>query len=74
MAKSRANFRALIDEIIGNFDRLPDSAVIPSAATARLLSVSVKTVRRNFPTVQISPGRTGQRVGEVRAISQKPRG
>lgn len=67
-----AKFRdGLIDEIIRDFDRLPDDAVIPTAATERLLNISKKTVRRHFTMVRISLGRVGQRVGEVRAIARE---
>jgi hypothetical protein len=53
--------------LIENFDKLPDDAVIPTAVTAALLSVNPKTVQSHYESVQISPGRTGQRVGYLRA-------
>ena len=68
MAKSRAKFLELIDEIVGNFSKLPDDAIIPTQAVARLRSISNKTVRRSYPMVRVSPGRVGVRVGVARAI------
>jgi hypothetical protein len=53
--------------LLENFDKLPDDAVIPTAVTAALLSVNPKTIVSHFESVQISPGRTGQRVGYLRA-------
>jgi hypothetical protein len=53
--------------LLENFDRLPDSAVLPTAVTAALLCVNPKTVQSHYETIQISPGRTGQRVGYLRA-------
>ena len=54
--------------IFENFDKLPDDAIIPVAVTAAVLGLCEKTVRNRFPSVRISPGRLGQRVGYVRAI------
>jgi hypothetical protein len=54
--------------LIENFDKLPDSAVLPTAVTAELFSLNPKTVRDRIPTVQLSPKRLGQRVGDLRAI------
>jgi ABC-type proline/glycine betaine transport system ATPase subunit len=59
-----------IAEIVRRFDELPDDAVIPSEATAIIHSVSPRTVRRTYPSVQLSPGRKGQRVGTLRAMSR----
>jgi hypothetical protein len=57
--------------LLENFDKLPDDAVIPTAVTAALLSVNPKTIVSHFESVQISPGRTGQRVGYLRATKRK---
>jgi hypothetical protein len=57
-------------EIIKRFDQLPDDAVVPTAVTAIVHSVSERTVRRVYPSVQLSPGRKGQRVGTIRAMSR----
>jgi len=59
-----------IAEILRRFDQLPDDAVIPTAMTAAIHSVSPRTVRRRYPSVQLSPNRKGQRVGTIRAMSR----
>jgi len=59
-----------IEAIVRNFDQLPDDAVVPSAVTAALHGVSERTVRRTYPSVRLSPGRLGQRVGTIRAMSR----
>jgi hypothetical protein len=57
-------------EIIKRFDQLPDDAVVQTKVTALVLGVSEKTVRYHpqLPRVQVSPGRYGQRVGNIRAL------
>jgi hypothetical protein len=64
-----------IADILRHFDELPDDAVVPTRATAAIHGVSEKTVRRAYPSVQLSPNRKGQRVGTIRAMSrnEKPR-
>jgi hypothetical protein len=52
------------------FDDLPDDAVVPRKITADVLGVSVKTVKRAIPTVQVSARRCGNRVGDIRAIAR----
>jgi hypothetical protein len=59
-----------IAEILRRFDQLPDDAVVPTEVTAILHGVSERTVRRMYPSVQLSPGRKGQRVGTLRAMSR----
>ena len=59
-----------IAEILRRFDQLPDDAVIPTAVTAAIHGVSPRTVRRRYPSVQLSPNRKGQRVGTIRAMSR----
>jgi hypothetical protein len=59
-----------IAEILRRFDELPDDAVVPSRVTAAVHGVSLRTVRRVYPSVQLSPGRKGQRVGTLRAMSR----
>jgi hypothetical protein len=56
--------------LLENFDKLPDSAVVPTPVTAQLFGICEKTVRNRFPSVWISPGRMGQRVGYLRSISR----
>ena len=56
--------------LLEGFDRLPDDAVVPTPVTAALFGLCQKTVRERFPSVRISPGRMGQRVGYLRSISR----
>ena len=59
-----------IAEILRRFDQLPDDAVVPTQVTAAIHGVSPRTVRRVYPSVQLSPNRKGQRVGTIRAMSR----
>jgi hypothetical protein len=59
-----------IAKILKKFDELPDDAVVPSRVTAAVHGVSERTVRRTYPSVQLSPNRKGQRVGTIRAMSR----
>ena len=59
-----------IAEILRRFDQLPDDAVVPSYVTAIVHNVSERTVRRAYPSVQLSQNRKGQRVGTLRAMSR----
>ena len=59
-----------IAEILKQFDELPDCAVVRSAVTAAVLGLSERTVRRCFPSVQLTPNRKGQRVGDIRALAR----
>jgi hypothetical protein len=52
------------------FDDLPDDAVVPRWVTAAVLNVSERTVRRSLPTVNLSPRRRGNRVGDIRTIAR----
>ncbi len=60
-------------EILERFDSLPDAAVLPTTITAILLGVSERTVRYHphLPRVQISRGRYGQRVGDIRRLCRE---
>ena len=57
-------------EIIKRFDQLPDDAVVQTKITALVLGLSEKNVRYHpqLPRVQVSLGRYGQRVGDIRAL------
>ncbi len=57
-------------DILKRFDTLPDDAVVPTKVTAKIHNVSERTVRRTYPSVQLSPGRKGQRVGTLRAMAR----
>ena len=57
-----------LHETLERFKSLPDEAILPSRVTGIILGVSERTVRYhpNLPRVQISRGRYGQRVGDIR--------
>jgi hypothetical protein len=58
------------DAIVAAVDKLPDAAIIPDEAAARLMGISVWTLRRNnpVPAINISPRRRGRRLGAIRAL------
>jgi hypothetical protein len=55
-------------ELIENFDRLPNDAVVPTTVTAALTNMSEWTLRRHLRKVRLSPRRCGFRVGDIRAL------
>jgi hypothetical protein len=57
-------------EILERFAALPDEAVVPSKVTAIILGVSERVVRYHpmLPRAQVSIGRYGQRVGDIRRL------
>jgi hypothetical protein len=57
-------------EILGRFDSLPDTAVVPTEVTAVVLGTCTKTVRNNpqLPKRWVSPGRYGQAAGDIRRL------
>ena len=57
------------NSLVANFDQLPDDAILNDHAAARILGVSVWTLRRAAPVPkrQISERRYGRRVGDIRA-------
>ena len=57
------------NSLVLNFDQLPDDAILNDYAAARILGVSVWTLRRTAPVPkrQISERRYGRRVGDIRA-------
>ena len=59
-----------LHEALARFNVLPDDAVLPSQVTAIILGVSERTIRYhpNLPRVQISRGRYGRRVGDIRKL------
>jgi hypothetical protein len=59
-----------IAEILRRFDSLPDDAIVPTRVAAAIHSISARTVRRTYPSVQLSPNRKGLRVGTLRAMSR----
>jgi hypothetical protein len=62
-----------IHETLARFNVLPDDAVLPSQVTAIILGVSERTIRyhQHLPRVQISRGRYGQRVGDIRKLCRE---
>ena len=57
-------------EILERFAALPDEAVVPTKITAILLGVSERVVRYHpmLLRAQVSVGRYGQRVGDIRKL------
>lgn len=58
----RRDFSALLSRI----DSLPDSAVIPITTVAEHDNVSPRTVRRNYPLVQLTERIKGVSLGYLR--------
>jgi hypothetical protein len=58
-----------LTEALANFDRLPDDAIVPDPVAAKILAISIWTLRRNnpVPARQITERRGGRRVGDLRA-------
>jgi hypothetical protein len=54
-------------DILRRFSELPDSAYVPVPVAAAHDRVSEKTVRRNYQTIPLSPGRLGVNVGWLRS-------
>lgn len=50
-------------------DERPDDAIVADPVAAAMLDISLRTLRRRnpIPRVQLSPGRVGRRLGDVRA-------
>ena len=61
-----------LHEVLQRFDALPDDAILPSRVTGIILGVSERTVRYHplLPRIQISRGRYGQRVGDIRKLAR----
>lgn len=55
-----------INEILNRISRLPDTAVVPVSVAAAHDNVAERTVRRTYPLVKLSPGRSGVTVGYLR--------
>jgi hypothetical protein len=58
------------EAILDQFDRLPGAAIIPDLVAAKILGMSVWTLRRNNPVPQyrLSPRCRGRRVDDIRAL------
>jgi hypothetical protein len=61
-----------LHEVLQRFNALPDDAVLPSRVTGIILGVSERTIRYHpqLPRVQVSRGRYGQRVGDIRRLAR----
>ena len=58
-----------IQRKLKQLDQLPDDAVIADPVAAEIMGISTRTLRRRnpVPRVQLSPGRIGRRLGNVRS-------
>jgi hypothetical protein len=54
------------EQILKDFDKLPDSAVVPTSVAAKHDHVSERTVRRNYPLIRLTERRYGVTVGYLR--------
>jgi hypothetical protein len=54
------------EDVLKRFPDLPDSAVVSTAVAAMHDNVSERTVRRNYPLIQLSERRYGVSVGYLR--------
>jgi len=61
-----------IKKILDSISSLPGTAVVPVGVAAAHDSVSVKTVRRRYPLVQLSPYRQGVTVEYLRSRRAAP--
>jgi hypothetical protein len=59
-----------INEILARIPSLPDTAVVPVAVAAAHDHVSTRTVRRTYPLVKLSPGRSGVMLKYLRDRTQ----
>jgi len=62
-----------LHEALERFNSLPDDAILPSRVTGMILGLSERTVRYHphLPRVQISRGRYGQRVRDIRRLCRE---
>ncbi len=58
--------KSKVDEILQQLSTYPDSAKVPVDVVAKHDNVSVRTVRRRYPIIKLSPGRYGVSVGYLR--------
>jgi hypothetical protein len=59
-----------ITEVLRHFDSLPDDAAVHTRVAAAIHDISERTVRRRYPSVQLTLNRKGYRVGTLRAMSR----
>jgi hypothetical protein len=60
------------DAIIAKFDQLPDAAVIPDKAAARVLGMHYLTLRKRnpVPQIKVTAGMSGRCVGDIRKLTR----
>lgn len=65
----RGGAHATMSDAVSQFDHLPDDSIISDHVAAKILGVSIWTLRRASPVPrrQISDRRFGRRVGDIRA-------
>lgn len=63
---------APIIDLLQNFDKLPDDAIVPSKITAALLNISTRQLRRSPPIPKVKTGirSCGYRAGSIRALAR----
>jgi len=61
-----------LHEVLERFNALPDDAILPSRVTGIILGVSERVIRYHpqLPRIQVSRGRYGQRVGDIRKLAR----
>jgi hypothetical protein len=64
--------KSKIDEILEHLHNYPDSGNVPVDVAAKHDNVSVRTVRRRYPIIKLSPGRYGVSVGYLRHRGEQP--
>jgi hypothetical protein len=59
-------------ELVENFDRLPDAALVAPKIAAIVLGMCERTLRRHsdIPRIKFSARRIGYRVGDIRALGR----
>jgi len=66
-----ASMRRDYSKVLENFDTLPDDAVLPAAAVTLIHpGVTLRTIRRVYPTVRLTQRLLGVRVGDLRAMGR----
>jgi len=62
-----------LHETLERFNSLADDAILPSRVTGIILGVSERIIRYHpqLPRVQVSRGRYGQRVGDIRRLARE---
>jgi hypothetical protein len=61
-----------IIDLLQNFDRLPNDAIVPPKVAAAVLGISARTLRRSPPIPKIKTGirSCGYRAGSIRALAR----